>query len=482
MTGTETTADRGPHAPPRAPDRRASLDRLVELLREPVDIASLVAFRVIFGLMMLVSVVRFWQRGWIEELYIQPAYHFTYWGFEWVRVWPAWGMYVHFAALAVLALCVALGLFYRPSIILFFIGFTYVELIDKATYLNHYYLISVLSFVMIFLPLHRGWSIDALISGRRRADLRAGWAPRWCLWTVRTQIGLVYFFAGVAKLKGDWLWDARPLSIWLATHTDVPVLGPLLAEPWVAYAASWFGAAFDLTIVAWLLWPRTRVVAFAVVVAFHVATAELFYLGMFPWIMIGNALIFFSPSWPRRWLPGLPPANQAGQAAQAAQAVRVAWPRRLAPRLGLGLLGLHLLVQTLLPLRHHLYPGDVCWTEEGFRYAWHVMLVEKVGRVVYNVTDPLTARTWLVYPREYLTPMQEKQMSFQPDMILALAHHIARDFAGRGVPAAQVRAEAYVSWNGRPSRLLLDPAADLAAARDGLAPQPWISRAPGGGR
>ena len=479
MTGTETAADPGLHGPAGGPDHGApaTFDRLVERLRAPVDIASLVAFRVIFGLVMLVSVVRFWQRGWIEELYIQPAYHFTYWGFEWVRAWPAWGMYAHFAALAVLALCVALGLCYRPSIILFFLGFTYVELIDKATYLNHYYLISVLSFLMIFLPLHRGWSIDALIAGRRRADLRAGWAPRWCLWTVRAQIGLVYFFAGVAKLKGDWLWNARPLSIWLATHTDVPVLGPLLAEPWVAYAASWFGAAFDLTIVAWLLWPRTRLVAFAVVVAFHVATAELFYLGMFPWIMIGNALIFFSPSWPRRWLPGLPPAAHAAHASRAGHATHAS-ARPAHARLGLGLLGLHFLVQTLLPLRHHLYPGDVCWTEEGFRYAWNVMLVEKVGRVVYHVTDPRTARTWLVYPREYLTPAQEKQMSFQPDMILALAHHIARDFAGRGVPAAEVRAEAYVSWNGRPSRLLVDPAADLAAARDGLAPQPWISRAP----
>lgn len=514
-----TATDRAPRDPsgqaPRLRRASAVIDRLVGFLREPVDIASLVAFRVIFGLMMLGSVVRFWQRGWIDELYIQPAYHFTYWGFEWVRAWPAWGMYAHFAALAVLALCVALGLFYRPSIVLFFLGFTYVELIDKATYLNHYYLISVLSLLMIFLPLHRGWSLDAVIrarrgarpGARRRADVRVGWAPRWCLWTVRAQIGLVYFFAGVAKLQGDWLWSARPLSIWLATHTDVPVLGPLLAEPWVAYAASWFGAVFDLTIVGWLLWPRTRLVAFAVVVAFHVATAELFYLGMFPWIMIGNALIFFSPSWPRRWLAGLPPAapaetaepaepaetaetaEPAAPAAPAAPAklaghvrpaghARAAW----AHRLGLGLLGLHFLVQALMPLRHHLYPGAVCWTEEGSRYAWHVMLVEKVGRVVYHVTDPRTSRTWLVYPREYLTPMQEKQMSFQPDMILALAHHIARDFAGRGVPAAEVRAEAYVSWNGRPSRLLLDPAADLAAASDGLAPQPWISRAPGGAR
>lgn len=469
-----TATDRAP----RRASASASIVRLVEFLRAPVDIASLAAFRVIFGLVMLVSVVRFWQRGWIDELYIEPAFHFPYWGFEWVRAWPAWGMYAHFAALGVLALCVALGLFYRVSIVLFFVGFTYVELIDKATYLNHYYLISVLSLLMIVLPLHRGWSLDAL----RRAGLRVGWAPRWCLWTVRAQVGLVYFFAGVAKLKGDWLLHAKPLSIWLATHTDLPVLGPLLAERWVAYAASWFGAVFDLTVVGWLLWPRTRLAAFAVVVAFHVATAELFYLGMFPWIMIGNALIFFSPSWPRRWLAGLPPAQPATPATPAAPATqatpRAAWTHRL----GLGLLGVHFLVQALLPLRHHLYPGDVCWTEEGFRYAWNVMLVEKVGRVVYHVTDPGTGRTWLVYPHEYLTRMQEKQMSFQPDMILALAHHIARDFAGRGVPGAEVRAEAYVSWNGRPSRLLLDPEANLAAARDGLAPQPWISRAPGEAR
>lgn len=440
--------------------------RLLAFLREPVDIASLVAFRVIFGLMMLASVVRFWQRGWIDELYIEPAYHFTYWGFSWVRAWPAWGMYLHFAALAVLALCVAAGLFYRTSIALFFLGFTYVELIDKATYLNHYYLISILALLLIFLPLHRGWSLDAL----RRPDLRVGWAPRWCLWTVRAQVGLVYFFAGVAKLQSDWLWHARPLSIWLATHGDMPVIGSLLTEPWVAHAASWFGAIFDLTVVGWLLATRTRMLAFAVLVAFHVATAELFYLGMFPWIMIANALIFFPASWPRRWLPGLLLPDAVPPDAWTAPRVS----RRHA--LGLGLLGLHFLVQALMPLRHHLYPGNVCWTEEGFRYAWHVMLVEKTGRVLYHVTEPDTGRSWMVYPREYLTSMQEKQMSFQPDMILALAHHIARDFAGRGHRGIEVRAEAYVSLNGRASQLLVDPTVDLAAARDSLMPRPWIVR------
>ncbi|GAB4561567.1 MAG: HTTM domain-containing protein [Haliangiales bacterium] len=409
---------------------------------------------------MLFGVIRFWRRGWIDSLYLDPSYHFAYWGFEWVQIWPPTWLYVHFAALAVLCVCVALGLFYRVSITLFFLGFTYVELIDKTTYLNHYYLISVLSLLMIFLPLHRMWSIDAWL----RPRLRSQWAPRWCLWAVRYQVGLVYFFAGVAKLKGDWLWRAEPMATWLALRTDTPLIGPLLDDAWVAYAASWFGALFDLTIVGWLCWRRTRYLGFALVVFFHLMTAYWFYLGMFPWIMMGNALIFFSPSWPRRWLGGaaeLPPVvPQTGY--------------RWYQTLGFWLLGCHLAIQTLLPLRYHLYSGDVCWTEQGFRYAWHVMLMEKTGRVVFYVTDPATERRWTVYPKEYLTANQELQMSTQPDMILAMAHHIAADFAARGTPDVEVRAEAYVSLNGRPSALLIDPSVDLAAERDQLSAQPWI--------
>ena len=54
----------------------------------PVDIASLAAFRVLFGLVMAAGTIRFLAKGWVTELYLRPRFHFPYPGFEWVRPWP----------------------------------------------------------------------------------------------------------------------------------------------------------------------------------------------------------------------------------------------------------------------------------------------------------------------------------------------------------------------------------------------------------
>ena len=54
------------------------------------------------------------------------------------------------------------------------------------------------------------------------------------------------------------------------------MVGPLLGEVWAAYAFSWAGAFFDLTIVGWLIWRRTRPMAYLVLVAFHLMTYLLF--------------------------------------------------------------------------------------------------------------------------------------------------------------------------------------------------------------
>ena len=92
-----------------------------------------------------------------------------------------------------------LGWKYRLNAVLFFFSFFYKELMDKTTYLNHYYLVSLVAFMMIWLPANVGFSVDA----RSNSRLQASNIPRWSIVSLQWMIGIVYFFAGVAKINTD---------------------------------------------------------------------------------------------------------------------------------------------------------------------------------------------------------------------------------------------------------------------------------------
>ncbi|WP_161889296.1 HTTM domain-containing protein [Pontibacter russatus] len=438
--------------------------RLTSYLTAPVSAAPLAVFRVIFGGMMLASVLRFMAKGWVTELYVQPKVYFPYYGFEWVQPLGEAGMYALFVGMALSALGIMLGLFYRVSAGLFFLSFTYVELIDKTNYLNHYYFVSVVALLLVLVPAQRHFSLDVL----RRPHIWVSHVPRWALLIFQLQLGLVYFYAGVAKLNPDWLLEAMPLRYWLPAHTHLPLIGPLLDEVWVAFVFCWFGAFYDLTIPFFLSWRRSRLLAYVTVAVFHVLTAVLFQIGMFPYIMIVSTLIFFSEGFHTRVLQGL----------RSLVNVRIriypAYAKVSAQPLLLSLLVVYFVLQVLVPWRFALYPGKLFWTEQGYRFSWRVMLMEKTGTAFFYVRDPHTGHEVEINNREYLTINQEKQVATQPDMILQYAHMLQQDFAARGVPGAQVRAEVYVSLNGRGSRLFIDPAVNLAAQEESFLPKPWI--------
>ncbi len=438
--------------------------------REPVDASSLAVFRMAFGLVGVFIVARFFAYGWIGELYIEPAHHFTYPGFGWVKPWPGWGMYAHFAGLGLLAMSIAAGYRYRLCAVLFFFGFTYVELLDKTAYLNHYYWAALVSLLMVFLPLNRSLSMDAWLKSRSLC----GTAPLGALWLLRGQLAVVYMFAGVAKLNADWLLEAQPLRIWLQDHTGLPLVGPILGEVWTAYAFSWGGALFDITIVGWLIWKRTRTIAYIVLVAFHLMTYLLFpEIGVFPWLMIGASLLFFPPDWPRRLVYKM--RRQHTVAAKKLPASsRESGQQNPIAAVVIFAVAVYVVAQLALPLRHYAYPGNVRWNEEGYRFAWRVLLTEKVGMVEFRVYDPVAGNRWRAWPKDYLTPIQAERMATQPDMILETAHIIARDFADRGHESVQVFADVFVSMNGRANSRLVDPGVDLAAVNNSLASKRWL--------
>jgi hypothetical protein len=283
-------------------------------------------------------------------------------------------------------------------------------------------------------------------------------------WTLRTQLALLYFFAGFAKLSSDWLLAAQPLRTWLSLHGDAPWVGNWLRAPAIAYAASYAGAFYDLTIPIWLSWRRTRALAYVTVAAFHVAVWLLFPIGVFSWVMIVAATLFFAPAWPRRFLRKNAPVavdNGRGDGGRLSRAVLLG-------------LGAYLILQLGLPLRYLLYPGNVNWHEQGFRFAWRVMLIEKAGRVEFDVVTGDDDRKFLIHPRDELTPLQYKMMSTQPDMIHEYARHLRERFAKLGYTRVRVYADTWASLNGRAGQRLIDPRADIGNEPRSLWSKPWI--------
>ncbi|MFT5365886.1 MAG: vitamin K-dependent gamma-carboxylase [Candidatus Latescibacterota bacterium] len=440
-------------------------EKVETMLFEQVDLAPLVFFRVVFGGIMLWEVMRYFHHDWIKRYYIDPDLFFTFYGFDWVQSWPGNWMYVHFLGLGICSAFIMLGLWYRISAILFFIGFTQVFLIDQTNYLNHFYLVSLIAFIMIFVPAHRAASLDVV----RRPEIQVGTGPAWYLWLLRVQVGIPYFLGGIAKINGDWL-RGEPMRMWLADETDFPVIGGWLTHELAPYVFSYGGLLFDLGIVPLLLWRRTRVLAFLAAVGFHLVNDQLFSIGIFPWFMVGASALFFEPhqfiGFRRRVEQVLSKTIKYTQVS-----IRHSDRKR---RVIVNVLAVYLCFQVLMPLRHWLYPGHVSWTEEGHNFSWHMKLRDKKGEVDVVVTDPSSGKSWVVDQRDYLMSRQRDKMPDRPDMILMFCHFLEDELRGEGYGDVQIRAVSRVSLNGRAPQSLVDSTVDLTRVERSLMPAGWI--------
>ncbi|MFK8036830.1 MAG: HTTM domain-containing protein [Crocinitomicaceae bacterium] len=442
--------------------------------QKPVSIAPLAMFRVIFGIMVLFSTLRFILKGWVHDLYIKPKYFFTYYGFDWIKPLNETGMYTIFFVMVICAVGIILGYRYKLSALLFFLLFTYVELIDKTNYLNHYYFVSLVSLLLVLVPAGNYFSLDV----KHNRVKALSFTPKWTIDIFKFQLGIVYFFAGIAKLNYHWLIEAEPLSNWLKHQTDLPIIGGLMKHKLTAYVFAWSGAIYDLTIPFILLTKKWRVLGYILVIIFHVLTAIMFPIGVFPFVMIASTLIFFSPKFHENCLSifaklikyKLMPKHKKQPVQSTNHIVK-------------SFLILYISLQLLIPFRYTLYKNDLFWTEQGFRFSWRVMLIEKAGYAEFIIKDKNIGGQLIIDNSLYLTPQQEKMMSTQPDMILQFAiylKHIFKDSIWQENDQTIQILDPIVTVNSRValfnqgSRPFIDPNINLAAQKRGWQHKNWI--------
>ena len=402
---------------------------------------------------MILEVSGYTAVGLVDKNWIKPETHFTYFGFGWVKAPPGNSIYVLIGILLLSAVGITLGAFYRISAGIFAVGFTWFYLVEQSNYMNHFYLICLLAGVAWILPAHRAMSVDA----RRRPEVRASTAPIWTLWLLQAHMAIGYFFGGVAKLNHDWL-RGEPVRTWLYTGSMGEKLGSFFKTEFWVYFISYGGMLFDLLVVPFLLWRKTRLLALGAAIFFHLSNAHLFNIGVFPFLSIMMTLLFLSPTWHRKVLR-LRGASADSHRYWRSSGVIVA------------LLGLYCAYHLFMPFRHWLYPGNVHWTEEGHRYAWHMMLRTKDAKAYFIIEELKTKRLWRMQPDVYLSRRQYNKMSVHPEMLLQCAHFLRERWKPHDV---RIYAVAQVKLNDHPPALLVDPEVDLSREKLGLGPSRWI--------
>lgn len=450
-------------------------------LFQPIDIASLVFFRMVFGFLGFAHVLGDWvYYHLIKDAFDPGRFQFKYMPFEWLPTFHDPWMSVLLLGIAACGLAVALGWHYRWASWLFAFGFLYLFLLEKAYYLNHSYLFCWLSFLMPFLPAHRAWSLDV----RRNPRLHRSRIPAWPVVLLCLLMGIVYFYGGLAKLNSDWL-RAVPLKQWMQAKSDYPIVGPVLVQPWVPWFMAYGGLLLDLSAPFFLIFRRTRPWIFLAVISFHLINMIVFQIGIFPWLSVALSALFFSPSFPRRWWSWLQERSAwlrrraiawEQYVAANSRPARPMWQEQQPwqPAIRLGLLAV-VIPHLLLPFRHHLIPGNVGWTEEGHRYSWRMMLRSKRGSGLFIVENPATGERKRVDLRAHLWDSQRRKLFTHPDMIWQFAQYLEAEYA-KEFPQPEVYALIKVRFNDRPVAVYVDPECDLAREKWSFwKPSSWIA-------
>lgn len=457
----------------------AAFENLRQQLFKPIDASSLAVFRIGFGLILFLDVIRYWNKGWISGQFIEPTFLFKFYGFSWVEPWSGDGMYFHFAFIGLTAFLIMIGAAYRIATILFTLSFTYVFLLDEAQYLNHFYLVILFAILLCVIPAHRAYSVDAWL----RPKLRSATVPKWTLWLLRAQMEIMLLYAGLVKIIPDWL-QLEPLRMWLAEASidkDLPSwMDYLHSQDWAVAIAAYGVIVLHVVGAPLLLWKRTRLAIFCIYILFHLQNHFVFDIGIFPWFTIFASLLFFDPDWPKQiaqrfriWFRKS--KNETAPRDSTSQSLSFYDTPLFQQKLIMIFLVLWITSQILIPLRHFLYPGNVAWTEEGQRFAWQMKLRDKKGIMKIIVVDYDERKVWDVDPREFLTRTQLHIMSGTPHMILQFAHFL-EDFWEQeyGSTHIEIYITAYASLNGRKPELLIDPKRDLTEIERSLRHADWI--------
>ena len=425
------------------------------ILFQRIDNSQIIIFRIFFGLLMAVECWGSIATGWVNETFVKTKFSFTFIGFEWTRFLLGETMYFIYGFLGLMGILIMLGAFYRLATILFALGWSLVYFMQKEHYNNHYYLVMLIAWFMVFIPANRYKAVDVWIW----PQIRSNYTYLWTRLIFIFQLLIVYTFAALAKLypgwmNGDFLMIRyRSVARWAEKNIAWEPLTEMLQSRGFAQGFSWLGFGFDLLIVPLLLWKPTRVFAFFAALFFHIFNSVSLHIGIFPYFALALAVFCFPPESMRKLFFPRKTSFVPGSAEFQ--------PRHKNQTVFTLIFWTYIIWQIYLPVRHWHIPGDVLWTEEGHRLSWRMMLRTKSASTQFFMVDKKTGVKSSVNLNEYMTGLQRNRVATRPDMIWYFVQYLKKDQLKKG-KEIEVYVDSRLSINHGPYHEYIDKTVDLA--------------------
>lgn len=416
-----------------------------QLFFKNIDNSPLIVFRIFFGFLIACESFGAILTGWVHKVLIAPKFTFSFIGLDWLQPLPGFGMYFYFIIMGLFGIAIMLGYRYRVAIISYTILWAGVYFMQKTSYNNHYYLLLIISFYMIFLPANQYASLD--VKQQRTLEQKA--MPYWVSLLFIIQVAIVYFYAAIAKFYPDWL-NGTFTRILLAGTTSNEFFLTLFSNKYFYLFIAYAGILFDLLIVPLLLFKKTRTIALVASLSFHLFNAIFLQIGIFPFFALTFSLFFYPPEKIRKlFLRNKPVFNESVAENHFGKPIFLFF---LLP---------FLFLQLLLPLRHHLIEGDVLWTEEGHRLSWRMMLRKRDGFINFKIKNNNTGEMTSYDYHKNLSPKQARTLATKPDFIWQYCQKIKQEYHGKNI---SIFIDCKNNINNGEFKTLIDPKQDFAKA------------------
>lgn len=459
----------------------AMVKKIINFFFRPINPSSVCLFRIIFGLFMTYQIGKYFGLDYTYQFISGPELLFSYNELSFLQALPLGLLKFLHVGLLISALCITFGLWYRFAMVYFFIVFSYFSFVDSTLYNNHTYLISMISFAMIFVQADVKYRFR--FSQNTYAETEK--IPSWNQYILMFLIALPYFFGGVAKLSYNWLQTNLVSEIVSKSKTNF--VTQLISEDVLVSFIKYGGLVYDLGIVFLLLCKKTRILAVCLIAVFNFTNNTVLFddIGIFPFFIFCATLLYFDSERVGSFVDAIFKKKTLDKKYSQKEIKRIKKEReKTPPNTSLssaersesnsytrpyykGFVTIMILIfvvfHFLFPFRYALYTNNPEWTGVCSHFAWRMKLQTKeIIKLNLIMHDKATGATGEIVVKTFVSQNQYLHILDRPINLVVLAKHLKPQIEKKyNIVDPKITADVVVRFNGLPPQKIIMPEIDL---------------------